>query len=87
MKNPSFLKLIVAPLFLIFFITSCTNDITEAPTVDAKIIASPEQLSLEKAKISKISLSVWPSATVEWSIASKPEWVTISPSSGTLVDG
>ncbi len=87
MKTPSFLKHIVAPLFLIFIITSCTNDLTEAPTVDAKIIVSPEQLSLEKAKPSKISLSVLPSATVEWSIASKPEWVRISPSSGTLTDG
>lgn len=80
------LKPIVYLVVAIFFITNCKKDDDDA-VVEAQIVLSPGELKFNDNEPAKLYLSVQPASEFQWNISSKPDWLEINPSSGTVNSG
>lgn len=64
---------------------SCGGDSPTAPA-DTELLAAPSQVVLTDSQtVDTVYLSAKPQGiSLEWKLASKPDWLTVSPSSGTI---
>ena len=64
---------------------SCGGDSSTAP-IDTELLIAPQQIALTDAHpIDTVFLSATPqNAELDWQIAAKPDWVTLSPESGRI---
>ncbi|MBE0638260.1 MAG: BACON domain-containing protein [Bacteroidales bacterium] len=68
-------------------LNGCKEDCEDCgPTVTSQLIISPEQLSFNDIDTVIVSLSVQPPQKFDWSVSSKPDWIRVEPSSGTIND-
>ncbi|WP_133686850.1 BACON domain-containing protein [Maribacter spongiicola] len=51
---------------------------------DTELVVSPKNAVLTKDVITKIFLSSSPVSSLEWQVGSKPDWLSVTPSSGVL---
>ncbi|NUO64241.1 MAG: BACON domain-containing protein [Gemmatimonadaceae bacterium] len=67
---------------------ACTKDSNAPPpqTVDVSLLVAPTAVSLSEARtVDTVYLTAKPQgATVDWRVAAKPDWLTVTPSSGTV---
>ena len=54
------------------------------PDEDPQIIVFPEILRINDTSVDTLTLSVQPASKVHWEITTKPDWLTVSPSSGNI---
>jgi hypothetical protein len=82
MQQKSILRLAAFLLAALLLPFSCKKD--EDPSdPNAQLIVSPENVMLNDNEEGKIFLSVQPKSTVSWQVAGKPDWMDVSPESGT----
>ncbi len=67
-------------LVLLINISSCKKK------EDLDLIVSPGELFMNEGETRTFSITLNPKGTTDWSISSKPEWVTISPMSGRICE-
>lgn len=80
-------KIYIPILLLVFvFINSCKKDSVESPpgTVTAQLSVDTSRISLETITNGQVLLSVEPDVEVQWTVSSKPDWLSITPNSGSL---
>jgi hypothetical protein len=73
-------------MLAIALLSSCKKKESIAPVVESQIVISPEEIVLANEDSASIYLSVQPPAEYEWTISSKPSWLVVNPSSGTVND-
>ncbi len=75
-------------LIAVLFIVGCDkdDDSNTGPVTEHQIIVSPEKVMLNDNETRTLYLSVQPQGAFQWNITTKPDWIEISPSSGTLRD-
>lgn len=54
------------------------------PTIESQIIVSPDNLLINDNETSLLFISIQPPGEFQWNVASKPDWIEISPASGTI---
>ncbi|MBS2213591.1 hypothetical protein KEM09_19440 [Carboxylicivirga mesophila] len=87
MKKHNFVFAIYWFLFIAFAVSyGCSDDSEEPPVVDAELVVSPGILSFNASDTGLLYLSVQPASKFTWQISSAPEWLNISPMSGTVKD-
>ncbi len=84
MKTRTFLQLIMAALLLIVTSTCKKEKEPDAPLIDAEIIISPAEIQMNDNETAKLYLAVKPPVKTDWTISTKPAWLNITPSSGTI---
>lgn len=84
MTQPKLLLRFTAILLAIavFLPFSCNKD-DDPINPNAQLIVSPEDIMLNDNEEGKIFLSVQPKSSVGWQVAGKPNWIKVSPESGT----
>ncbi len=70
-------------LLLLTFHSCETEDI---PKLTSKLVASPSSLQLLGNEKGKFLLSAQPVGSFQWSVSSKPDWISVSPDSGLVGD-
>ncbi len=88
MKRQNDIKLICLILFSVFLLLACNKDdengADDDPQTAYQIRVSPEEIMLNDDETAVFSLFVQPQGEFEWSVNSKPGWMEISQSSGTI---
>ncbi len=83
LKGISFIFLILIP---VLFIVGCDqdDDSNSGPTTEHQLIVSPEKIMLNDDETGLLYLTIQPAGEFQWNITSKPDWIEISPTSGTI---
>ena len=85
MKSQLKIKSVYLLLIILLFPWGCKKeDDTNKPVVEAQIIVSPDDIKLNDTDTGSVFISIQPSSEFTWNIASKPDWLEINPSSGTI---
>jgi hypothetical protein len=75
-------KIFILFLSLMLFFQGCREEEYD----NAKLVISPETILIDSEK-GKIYLSVEPAIKVKWELDQKPQWLKITPTSGTINKG
>lgn len=63
-------------------LASCSDGVSSTPVT---LVASPTTLQITEQKpTQKLFLSTTPSGRLDWQLTAKPDWVTVTPTSGTI---
>lgn len=81
-KKLSFALLLVIVGLLV--VPSCEKKEDPIPIVSSQIIISPDELMLNDGETGKLFISVQPPQEFQWNIGAKPDWLKLTPSSGSV---
>lgn len=85
MKRERKIKSVYLLLIAILLSWGCKKDDVSNNTVTvSQIIVSPDNIMINDNETSTLSISVQPPGEFQWDVASKPDWIEITPSSGTI---
>ena len=76
--------LLIISSFLLLLSCSKDDEAENVTPVESQLILSPNELLINDDQTGTLSLSVQPANTFQWNVASKPDWIQVSPSSGTI---
>jgi hypothetical protein len=80
----SYFKNLLLLLLAATLLINCKKKEEPEPVGEPQIVISPEEIVLTNEDAASIHLSVQPPAEYEWTISSKPSWLVVNPSSGTV---
>jgi|GEM_PF-1069306 len=86
MTQKKLLYFVILILSATLLFTSCgdENNITNNPSLDSKIIISPDEIMINDDEEGSLFISIHPANEFEWKVSAKPDWIEISPSSGKI---
>ena len=77
---------LVLLLLIATFFMNCKKNEDPGPSVESQLVVSPDEIVLAGEDSVSIYLSVQPPGEYEWTISSKPTWLLVNPTSGTVND-
>lgn len=85
MKRQKKIKAVYLLLIALLLSWGCNkDDDSNNPTTESQIIVSPANMMINDNETGILSISVQPPGEFQWNVASKPDWIEVSPSSGTI---